>query len=319
MEPLDLKSLTCFVRVVELRSFSKAALALRIAQPAISRHIQKLEMQLNLKLLVRSVRGVDVTDGGQVLYERAIAILQEVADLPSEVRAREDEPRGVVLMGVSPGAGKIIVPPMIERMRQLYPKLNVRIVEGFTGIIQQGLQELKFDLGLLYFTEKRPSVEFELLLHEPLFVIGQGKKEKEAARRAVYGLKDLVNLPLILPARPNQSRVQMEDLMASENLALNVSMEVDSIPIQKSLVQRGHGMAILSYGAVHEEVERGVLSASPIRSVDAFRKLIIARNTERRSTVAIRTVTKLVREIAYDLVTRGEWPGATMGLPGEST
>ena len=312
MEPLDLKSLRYFVRVVELRSFSKAAVALRIAQPAISRQIQKLESQLGVKLLVRSVRGIETTECGQVLFERAIDILSEVSELPAEVRAREDEPSGSVLMAVSPGAGKIIVPPVFERLRRFFPKIDLRIVEAFTGIIEQGLFEQKFDLGLFYLTIDRPTVEYEILLNEPLFVIDRGKKYKHAPRRKSYELKDLVGEPLILAARPNQSRMQTEELMAREKLPLTVAVEIDSIPIQLALVQRGLGKAVLSYGAVHAEVTRGVLTATPIKSNEAFRKLIIARNTARRSTVAIRTVGTLVREVAHDLVAANKWPGAVV-------
>src|SRR3990167_5725494 len=92
--PMNFKQLEYFVHVAELGSFSKAALVLDIAQPALSRQVRALEIELRETLLLRNGGGVVLTEAGQRLYEHGVNILQALAQAEAEMGANRDEPLG---------------------------------------------------------------------------------------------------------------------------------------------------------------------------------------------------------------------------------
>src|SRR5476651_351247 len=97
--PMNLKQLDYFVHVAELGSFSKAALVLDIAQPALSRQVRGLETELRENLFLRNGRGVALTDAGKRLFDHGVAILRLVAHAREDLGASRDEARGRVTVG----------------------------------------------------------------------------------------------------------------------------------------------------------------------------------------------------------------------------
>ena len=94
---MNLKQLEYFVRVAELGSFSKAALILNIAQPALSRQVRLLETDLHVNLLTRTGRGVVLTEVGQRLFDHSVGIMQLVARATEDIEAARDEPAGRIV------------------------------------------------------------------------------------------------------------------------------------------------------------------------------------------------------------------------------
>lgn len=314
---MELRALRYFVYVTELKSFSKAATTLHIAQPAISRQVQKLEEEVGTKLLVRTRLGMELTDAGVHLYNRAKHILDEVGKTKSEVSAYASEPAGDFLLAVSPAAGQLLVPPLIEATRTQFPKLNVRVIEGFTAHVHEGLLSGKFDLGVLHDPSDDRNLKGDVLLHEPLYLVTPVGYFPENSSVAVangdharVAVNELERMPLILPSHPNQLRSLIDGVAARRKLSLDVILEVDSIPITKSLVQRGLGCALLSYGSVSDDVARNLLEVRSLHSPDITRRLVVVQNKEHRPTNAIREVKELIRKVAQQLVVTGAWRGS---------
>src|SRR5687768_12411406 len=107
---LDIRKLRYFVAVIEFGSFTKAALALHVAQPALSRQIQQLEEELGLSLLLREGRRVRPTDAGEALMLHARAIERDFERLREDMRARQGEPSGRVVFGIPPTLADTLVP-----------------------------------------------------------------------------------------------------------------------------------------------------------------------------------------------------------------
>src|SRR3546814_19919429 len=87
-------------------------------------------------LLTRSVRGVQMTEAGALLLERAEVILDQIKKARLEVAAEAGEPSGRLTLAVTPAAGPMLVPPLVERCEASFPKVSLRIVEGLTGFIR---------------------------------------------------------------------------------------------------------------------------------------------------------------------------------------
>lgn len=105
---MNFKQLEYFVHVAELGSFSKAALVLDIAQPALGRQVRSLETDLRETLLLRNGRGVVLTEAGQRFYEHGVNILQALAQAQAQddMGASRDEPVGRITIGLPPSVGR---------------------------------------------------------------------------------------------------------------------------------------------------------------------------------------------------------------------
>ena len=103
---MNLKQLEYFVRVAELGSFSKAAMVLNIAQPALSRHVRLLETDLRTTLLIRNGRGVMMTEAGKQLDDHAVGILQLMSSVREDIEANRDVPSRRIVVGLPPSFGR---------------------------------------------------------------------------------------------------------------------------------------------------------------------------------------------------------------------
>ncbi|MGE3144695.1 MAG: LysR family transcriptional regulator, partial [Pseudorhodoplanes sp.] len=127
---MDFRELRYFSFVAELKSFSRAAAQLRIAQPALSRCVRQLEEELGVTLFDRHGRGVTLTEAGQTLYERAQTLLQGLRQARDDVATTSAVPRGSLRLAVPPAAGQGLAPSLIERYHALYPQVSIHIHEG---------------------------------------------------------------------------------------------------------------------------------------------------------------------------------------------
>ena len=132
---MNFKQLAYFVQVAELGSFSKAALVLDIAQPALSRQVRALETQLHETLLLRNGRGVVLTEAGQRLYAHGVNILQSLAQAEAEMGANRDAPLGRITIGLPPTLARQLTLPLINGFRRRCPLAKLSIVEGLSSHI----------------------------------------------------------------------------------------------------------------------------------------------------------------------------------------
>src|ERR1700688_1825573 len=123
---MELRSLSYFARIAELGSITRAASHLRVAQPALTRQVQRLEDELGVALFTRVNRGVRLTEAGQKLLESATRILRDVERTGDEIRAQDAHPSGKIIFGVTPTLCPVLVPELSLRMRRDYPRIELK-------------------------------------------------------------------------------------------------------------------------------------------------------------------------------------------------
>src|SRR6266581_934631 len=136
-----LQSLKVFTRVVELKSFSRAANDLEMSNATVSSCIKQLEGRLGVTLVSRSTRQLRVTQEGNATYERAIQILHEVEEMEEELSTPGDEVRGTLRIDLPPTTALQILIPALPAFRRRYPgiRLEVSINPRFVDLIQLGI------------------------------------------------------------------------------------------------------------------------------------------------------------------------------------
>ena len=243
---MELKQIESFVRVAELGSFTKAAAALGMPQPLLSRHVRQLEVELHQNLLIRNGRGVSLTEAGTVMLEHGRGILHQVALAQEELGSVRGALAGKVSIGLPPSLSKLVTVPLTLAFRKALPQAQLSLGEGFSVIMVESLRAGRLDMAVLY--NPPPSPELEMtLLHEDALILIAGKKSTHSSvkLKPTMTLAALAELPLILPSRPNAFRLLIETEMLRVNCKPQIALEIDGLNAILELVKEGLGYAVL--------------------------------------------------------------------------
>jgi LysR family nitrogen assimilation transcriptional regulator len=309
---VELKELRNFMRVAHAGSVSRAAQDLRLAQPALSRQIRKLEHELGVPLFSRHGRGMRLSAAGARLLERAEAIAQLVHDTREQIRDDRSPARGRLVLGVPPAAGRLLVPHFAERFRAAWPETTLHMREGVASSLQEWLLERRIDLALMHNPPHLEAFDIAPLLTERMFVVGPpGHRAKERTCARSFRIRDLGALPLILPNGAHANRRLVENAALEHGLRLRVMVEADSVAFAKAMVEHGLGYTILTYAAVQDELARGALTIYPI--VRPHLSVRVGIVTPRGDLPALtRDAREMLREVCRSLVRRHRWARATL-------
>lgn len=295
---MNLQQIETFVCVAETGSFSKAAMRLDIAQPALSRQVRALETELRDTLLIRTGRGVTLTDAGRRLLEHGHAIMQRVTLAKEDLGSHRDEPVGRIVVGLPPSLARRLTLPLIDTFDKEMPKARLAITEGFSVNIAEWLITGRMDLGLVYTPEPLPHIEVMPVEQEPLCLVGPVKQMPEAPLRFV----DLSRYPLIMPQRGQIFRKLMEAQATLSQVKLNVVWEVSSVPTIFDLVRSGYGFATLTPSALSQEAMDAQLSIVPIVEPQVMSTLCIVQSAKRQATPLIRRTAEVLRRMCLQAV-----------------
>ena len=130
---MELRQLRYFVAIAEHGAFSKAASKVFVAQSALSHQLAQLEEELGVPLLLRTRRGVELTEPGRVFLAHAISILRQTEDARSSVRSVMGEPTGKVVFGIPHSVSNALALPLLRAVRQQFPKIELELTEELTG------------------------------------------------------------------------------------------------------------------------------------------------------------------------------------------
>ena len=292
---MDFKQLEYFVRVAEMGSFTRAALALNVAQPALSRQVRLLEVGLRQNLLTRNGRGAVPTEAGALLLEHGRGILNQVALAQEELGAARSRLAGRVSIGLPPSLSKLITVPLTLAMRKALPLAQLSLTEGFSLLMYDGLRVGNLDMAVLYNPDASPDLEMATLREEELVLISP-KGAVKAARTAIT-LANVAVLPLILPSRPNAFRLLIDNEMAALGQRPSIAMEVDGLNAILSLVKEGMGHAVLPHYTLGNFDNVAPFAVRAIHKPRILSRLELVWSSRRPATATHRRALEVVRQV----------------------
>ena len=199
---IKLSDLHILLAVAQTRSMAKAAQALAVSNPVVSRSISDLEHALGVRLLERTRRGVELTSYGQAMLTRSHAAFDELRQGVKDIEFLSDPSRGEVRIGTSPPLAASFVFAVIDRLSRRYPRIEFRVVAGGTdqSAQRQNLKDRVVDLLIFrkVSTVVDETTSFEFLFDSP-YVVAAGASNPLAKRRRIE-LAELMNEPWALPA-----------------------------------------------------------------------------------------------------------------------
>ena len=281
---MDLKQLQSFVAVAEQASFTRAAQVLGLAQPALSRHIRSLEVELRQTLLLRNGRGAVTTDAGKLLLEHARGILHQVARAHEDLDQLRGGMSGRVALGLPPSVARVLTVPLTRAFRAALPQAQLSIREGLSADLAESLLNGRLDIAVLYNAQATEGLQRQTLIDEELVLV-QARPPGLAEEPPPPPLewRELAKLALVTPSRPNAIRMHLEAEMARHDCQPKVVLEIDGVSAILDLVADGVGCALLSRQAVARSTKPSAYQLRPIGS-PPFTIALSLVSSDRRAT-----------------------------------
>src|SRR5699024_7891743 len=170
---MELRELEHFIAVVDYDGFSKAASNIYVSQPTLSKSIKKLEEALDVILFERSTRTLELTDAGELVYNKSLKIISATEELKASLDDLLHIPSGEIKIGIPPVIGTLFFPIIAKKFDQLHPQISLQLIEHGAKRIEYLIEDGKVDVGIVVMpvSEKRFTIspfineEFQLFVH----------------------------------------------------------------------------------------------------------------------------------------------------------
>ena len=305
---MDTNALKLFMSVVEQGSLTKAAAAHETTQSAISRQLAQLETECGGKLFHRTGRGMVCSELGQRMVPRVQRMLAETDGILAEAHALAGIPSGEVRLGLLPNVAAVIARQLFSEVRSRFPKVKLILFEGYTGQLEEWLDNGRLDVAVLFHYGKGIPANQDLLAEVDACLISA--PGDLLTQNQTVQFDRLHGLPLVLPSAPNALRTSLDNIARRRRLTLSPVIEANSIPVQLELVAGGC-YTIIPFFAVAQKVKEGKLQASMISNPVIERFLTLQMTTQRPITLAGREVSRVLRNIVELLRDGGAWGRVT--------
>lgn len=279
---MDLRALEVFCKIVELRSFSRAAEAVLLTQPTVSGHIKALETELGLRLFDRAGRTVTPTRAGELLHSYARRILALRDEAQQAVNEHKGGLKGHLTVGGSSIPGAYILPPLVAAFKRAHPDVTMtlhvidsrEIVRGvIEGTYEVGMVGARFEEGRVHY---EPFTQDELVLAVPA--------GHPWAGRGTVRLSELAGQSFIMRERGSGTRKVMERALDDHDVdpgSLRVVLEVTGNEAVRQSLRAGAGIAVISRRAIEDDLRCKTVTALRIHGVKLLRDFFLVTHRSR--------------------------------------
>ncbi|MBP1933381.1 LysR family transcriptional regulator [Ammoniphilus resinae] len=266
-------SLKIFITVIQKHGFSKAAETLHLSQPAVSLQIQNLEQELGMKLIHRSAKQVEPTQAGQILYDRAIEILDLYEDAKQRIHLLQNKVTGSLKIGASYTIGEYILPGILAQFSFQYPQVDIDVMINNTEDVVHCVKSSEFDLGLVEGEVNSKDLAIEPFQKDEMVFISA--PTHPLAFQTVVQMKDLHDLVWIFRENGSGTRAYNDRVIEQNQIRVKKSYVFSSSQGVKEAVAAGLGIGFLSKAVVERELEAGTLVRLKVREVPFLRDFSI--------------------------------------------
>jgi LysR family transcriptional regulator, transcriptional activator of the cysJI operon len=253
-----------FRQVAELRSLTRAAKALRLSQPAVTKHIKLLEGELRLPLFVRSSHGVTLTDAGTIFLKHVQETEKERATILEQLQAPVGKLAGSLRLGGSMTIVSYFLSETLLAFKAKYPDVTCTVIEGNTDFILGLLLDQRIDVGLVEGPCRRREVQAHPFYQDEIIWIAAPSDALAASKKVT--VQNLVERPIVSREQGSGTRKVVEAALRQQGISLaelNIIQELPSTEAIKRMVAAGAGIGYASRLGVQHELASGKLAQIP--------------------------------------------------------
>lgn len=290
---LNLHHLRVFAAVAEQRGFSRAAVALRISQPAVSKAVRQLERRIGVPLLERAGRASRLTAAGEQLAARARELFAVETAAEEELRALRGLEAGSLRVGASTTVATYLLPPILARFHDAHPAIALRVVSANTRTITRALLERRLDVALVEGPVEHPRVRARRWRSDELVLIAP-PDHRLVSRRSV-DVHELTAERFVVREAGSGTREVAERALAKSGVRPAVGLQLGSTEAVKQAVAAGLGLAIVSRYAAEDQLALGSVALVRLRGVELERTLSELRLEGREPSAPAAAFTRFMR------------------------
>lgn len=294
---MDLWQLNIFCRVIELKSFSKAAKAVHLSQPTISSHIKDLEDHFSCRLIDRLSKEAIPTKAGELLYAYAKRILALRDETETALADYIGKIRGRLVIGGSTIPGTYLMPQLIAAFKRKYPDVIISLVIGDTDHIIERILEASLELGIVGAKAETQKIMQKKLIEDEMRLIVPADHRWAGEKRV--SLKQLVSEPFILREHGSGTLKSLDQSLSGCGHSiddLNVVAELGSTQAICQGIKTGTGVSIISMLAVAEDLQAGKLNALEVDGLDLKRNFYLTRHRYRSPSPLSEAFVKFIED-----------------------
>jgi LysR family hydrogen peroxide-inducible transcriptional activator len=249
---MNLRDLRYLVALAEHKHFGRAAEASFVSQPTLSTQIKKLEDELGVALVERTPRKVLLTEVGREIVQRAREVLNEVEQIKAIARRTLDPESGTVRLGIFPTLGPYLLPHVVPKIRERFPRLELLLVEEKTEVVLRMLREGRLDAGVLALPIHDDQLHAEFLFEEPFLLAVP--EHHELSKRKALKLDDLSDQSLLLLEDGHCLRDQALEVCQLAGASEKTGFRATSLETLRQMVAANVGITLLPTLAVQPPV-----------------------------------------------------------------
>lgn len=243
-----------FYQVAESGSISRAARALFVSQPAVTKSIKILENELDVTLFIRNPKGVTLTREGEILYDYVKEAFEQLEQGEKRIKQLKDNEFGSIRIGISNILCKYYFIPYLKVFHEKYPKLKIEIVNRTSPETLELLETGKIDCAIISDVGGKNIYAYNSLMQIQDTFVAKTKPPKE-----VMSIKDLEEYPLLLLEKKNATRASFDEHFMNHQVNVNVDIEISSMEFLIEFAKIGLGVSAVIGNFVEEELREGAL------------------------------------------------------------
>jgi DNA-binding transcriptional LysR family regulator len=289
---MELYPLKVFLTVATEKSFSRAGEKLLRTQPAVSLAVQKLESDLQERLIDRSGKELLLTDAGRIVYEYARRFENLEGDLEVALAELRDNSAGRLTVGANESTSLYLL-GYIERYRRLYPKVKVQVRRSLSSKIPSQLIDGDLELGVISYDPEDPRLVSMVLFTDHLaFVVSPAHRFANRGKVSIneLGMETFIAHNVLSPYRA----VVLKEFQRHK-VALNMDVEMPTVETIRKMVQRNEGVAFLPRMCVEQELKQDTLREVRVEELSVERKIHLVSPAKRSLSHAAKAFLELVR------------------------
>lgn len=294
---VNLRQLEVFLAVVEHGGFSAAARATKLTQSTISQHVSGLESDMGVQLLERSRKGVRLTEAGRILLGHAKTLVGELRTTEAAIRRFRGLEQATLRVGVSTIPGAHLVPPVLARLCEVYPRLDLVVFQGDSSATVEALANREVEVGVVGRRLRVRGLVFTEVGEDRIVLVVA--PDHPWARRKSIGLAELEEGAFVSREPGSGTGAAVIDALKGagvETARLRTRAVVGGNETVKAAVRAGIGVSFLSSIAVARDVEKGELAAVDVEGLAIARPFYLVRQSGRRPSAAASAFWELMRE-----------------------
>ncbi|GIO27357.1 LysR family transcriptional regulator [Ornithinibacillus bavariensis] len=235
---MDIKQLRYFIAIAEEKNITAAASRLHMSQPPLSMQLKQLESELGVKLFDRSGKRMELTDKGEVLYKKALHLVNNLEEIKNEIQETEQGKKGVLALGINTlslsGFSEVL-----QSFHKKYPSVSLKIVQNDSNYLAEMVKTRAIEMAFVRLPLEHHGLIYQHLMNEPFYFV----TDKETS---TISLEEVSQIPLIIPSTEGLGIYStILEAFTKQNLQLNKMAECSDMNTLMDLVKGGIGATIV--------------------------------------------------------------------------